>query len=90
MLADGGVVAVYDFHSEGAYRNDYAHRPGLASYKMDHARLFDWSPAYSVLSREVFPHPTADGSPPETWTDDDLVAVTLLRKDLEAGWPAPR
>lgn len=88
VLRDGGSIAVYDFHTDEPYRNDYSHRPGLVSFKMDHARLFDWSPAYRVVHHDVFPHPTADGSAPATWTDDDLVAVTVLRKDLDSGWPS--
>lgn len=87
VLAPGGRIALYDFHSATPYRNPYRHHAGLASFKMDHARLFTWNPAYSIAHRDVFPHPAADGSAPASWTADDLVAVTVLQRDFEAGWP---
>src|SRR5262249_26448564 len=40
VLADGGLLAIYDFIEPIPYCNDYAHRPGVRSYKMDFSRYF--------------------------------------------------
>ena len=88
VLAEGGTLALFDFEAEAPYRNPYGPRDGLASYKFAVRRLFDWNPAYTVRHHAVFPHPGPDGRPPARWTDDDLLAVTLLAKDTAGGWPA--
>lgn len=83
VLNDGGVIAVYDFWSTKPYKNPYAHLPNLFSYKMDHARLFDWNPIYKTIYHRVRSHKGPEL--PENW--DAAVAVTLLKKDAEAGFP---
>lgn len=85
VLAPEGFVAVFDFHADEPHCNPYAHRAGLHSYKMDHARLFTWNPAYRCALQDVFAHPGTAGMTP-----DNQVAVTILRRDLAAGWPARR
>lgn len=82
VLAEDGVVAVYDFHPDEPHRRAYAHAPGVHAWKMDHARLFSWNPAYRELVRSVLPHPGSGGDDP-----DDRVAVTLLRRSTDGAYP---
>ena len=62
------------------------HLPGIYSYKMDYPRMFLWNPAYSRVSHEAFPHPSAPGRSHDD--EDNRVAVTLMRKSMEAAFPA--
>jgi ubiquinone/menaquinone biosynthesis C-methylase UbiE len=81
VLADGGWLAITDFQPPFAYRNRYAHRDGLHSYKMDYSRLFACNPAYVERLREVHAHGGEGDSP------DARMGTVLLRKDLAAAWP---
>jgi ubiquinone/menaquinone biosynthesis C-methylase UbiE len=82
VLKDGGCVVTYDFYSEAPYRNIYKHAEGVYSYKMDYARMFSWSPAYSVVKSVIETHHGMDTSNP-----DNNIGVTVLKKNLAAGWP---
>jgi len=75
VLDGDGLVVVYDFHREAPHANPYAHAPGLFSYKMDHARLFTWNPAFELVERRRSPYPP-----------DDEVAVTVLRRSIDGAW----
>jgi SAM-dependent methyltransferase len=81
VLADGGWLLVYDFHPPGAWRNPYAHRPGLHSYKMDFSRMFSWHPSYQV---HAVRRAERDGLPA---APDNRIAVTVLRKLLGEAFP---
>lgn len=82
VLADGGHVVIYDFFARAPYARSYHHEPSLKSYKMDYARLFSWHPAYSVERSECF---DMVGGPPVK--DDNTVAVTVLKKDMQQAFP---
>lgn len=86
VLADGGVLGIYDFCPPTAYANPYAHDPRISSFKMDYARAFLWNPAYVELRRVVAHHARAPGLDALT-SPDDRVAVSLLRKDLAHAYP---
>ena len=83
VLGEAGHVAILDFHPPFPYRNPYAHREGLYSYKMDYSLLFSWNPAYTLVSQSLFTPPGA-GDPAEP---DDRHAVSLLRKDSRHAYP---
>ena len=80
VLQDQGYLVIYDFFSEHPHARVYGHDDRLRSYKMDHARLWCAHPAYRVVEQRVFP---AD-SP---LSDEDRIAVTILKKDIAAGFP---
>jgi SAM-dependent methyltransferase len=82
VLADGGYLVIYDFLVPAPYARVYHHEPSLRSFKMDHACLFTWHPAYSVARSERFD--TAGGPPVE---DDRTIAVTVLKKDTRRAFP---
>jgi ubiquinone/menaquinone biosynthesis C-methylase UbiE len=82
VLMDLGHIVIYDFHPPFQYRNNYAHCEGLYSYKMNHANLFLWNPAYTVKYQKMFFHP-----PLKTGSFDDLVSVMILEKNVESAFP---
>jgi ubiquinone/menaquinone biosynthesis C-methylase UbiE len=80
VLKPQGWLVILDFYSPTPRKRAYHHKAGLFSYKMDYRTLFTWNPAYTTYSHRVRNH--ADGA----YTDvaDDWVAVSVLRKNLEA------
>lgn len=86
VLKAGGILAVLDFVPPHPYRNDYSHRAGVFSYKMDHSSLWRWNPAYVEVARELHDHGGANGS--STLAPDDRVGVTLLKKLPEFAYAA--
>ncbi|WP_194481656.1 class I SAM-dependent methyltransferase [Bradyrhizobium sp. CCBAU 53338] len=78
VLADGGVLAIYDFIEPVPYHNRYSHLEGVRSYKMEFSRYFLASPAYRLLRRNMsVPAPQPDHS----------VGVDFLSKNLSAAFP---
>jgi SAM-dependent methyltransferase len=53
VLADGGLLLIHDFIEPVPYYNEYAHRPGIRSYKMEFSRYFLACPAYRLLQRNM-------------------------------------
>lgn len=72
VLKDGGYLVVFDFHEIPPFKTKYKHRSGVFSYKMDHSRLWSVNPSYNVIHRSMH---------------DDRTSVTILKKDIEGGWP---
>ncbi len=66
LLADGGHLAIHDFHPSLPKAVPYHHKEGLFSYKMKYGDLWLANPAYEWMS--------------EVKTADEE-AVTVLRKD---------
>jgi ubiquinone/menaquinone biosynthesis C-methylase UbiE len=80
VLADGGVVMIYDFIEPVPYHNEYAHRQGIRSYKMEFSRYLLASPAYRLLRRNM----SMQGVP----KPDHSVGVDVLSKNLAAAFPS--
>ena len=66
LLAEGGHLAIHDFHPTQPELVPYHHKEGLFTYKMRYDNLWLANPAYEWVSEMK----TADGE-----------AVTVLRKD---------
>ncbi|MCB9983999.1 MAG: class I SAM-dependent methyltransferase [Rhodospirillales bacterium] len=81
VLKDGAHIILYDFHSEIPYKNAYAHKDGVFSYKMDYSHLFSWNPCYESIEQIIMPHPGSDDMSP-----DNLVALNVLKKNAETVW----
>jgi SAM-dependent methyltransferase len=79
VLRDGGLLAILDFDPDGPCVRAYHHRPGLRSYKMDHARLFLANPAYVLVEKFSASHTTGRWDP----DPQERVALTISRKNLE-------
>jgi ubiquinone/menaquinone biosynthesis C-methylase UbiE len=82
VLREGGLLAILDFDPAVPCRRAYHHRPGLHSYKMDHARLFLANPAYVLVEKLSLQHDS------EGWAADpqERVALSLCRKSLEQAY----
>jgi SAM-dependent methyltransferase len=79
VLGDGGLLVIYDFIAPLPYYNDYAHRPGIRSHKMEFSRFFLASPAYRLLRRNM-----AERGAPAL---DHAVGVDVLVKDHASSFP---
>lgn len=76
LVAEGGVVAILDFHPERPTRRPYRDVPACYSYKMNYGSMFDWNPAYRRTHHALSTHPGGRAGDPE-----DQIAVTLLTRD---------
>jgi ubiquinone/menaquinone biosynthesis C-methylase UbiE len=75
VLNRGGHILVYDFCTTHAYSNEYRHKPGVMSYKMDYSRLWSWHPSYVLWSHEVLPFLNEDPD-----NEDNRLALSILKK----------
>lgn len=83
VLRDGGMLVIFDFVPGRAYKNAYAHRPGLFSHKMDYANLLLAHPSYRLLHRSYAEH-----SPPPSFQLDEATAADFLLKDAGSAFPS--
>lgn len=79
VLGEGGLLLIYDFIEPVPYYNDYAHRPGIRSHKMEFSRFFLASPTYRLLRRNM----AQDGVP----KPDHAVGVDVLAKNHAKAFP---
>lgn len=82
VLQDYSALMILDFYPPFPYRNTYAHRPGIFSFKMKYADLFTWNPDYFVMYHQTFAHPMEKIDLP-----DERVSVTMLQKDVRRAYP---
>ena len=84
VLRPDGIVLILDFSPPFPYRNAYAHRPGLYSYKMRYRDMFLWNPAYSLAEVRGFSHTAAAFHPNP---DERLELAALYKSNPDACWP---
>lgn len=53
VLADGGMLAIFDFLPPTPYYNDYAHKPGMRAHKLDFSRYFLAHPGFTLVHRAL-------------------------------------
>jgi ubiquinone/menaquinone biosynthesis C-methylase UbiE len=82
VLQDDGHLFIHDFDPPMPYRNEYSHRQGMYSYKMDFARLFLAHPHYALRQKKFVPH-----NPEKGFSPNNRVAVSWLVKDSGQAWP---
>lgn len=73
VLVDGGLMVVYDFNPTLPCKNKYKHKEELWSYKQDYDQMFLCNPAYSKVISIIHP--------------DGQTKATVMRKNIERGWP---
>lgn len=82
VLKPGGFLAVLDFDPVLRHRRAYHHKPGIYSYKTDHARFFLGSGHYSLVAKDSFSHDSSHFTP----NSDERVSMSVLYKETEAYW----
>jgi ubiquinone/menaquinone biosynthesis C-methylase UbiE len=83
VLADGGVLVVYDFSSPIPFKNEYIHKPGIWSYKMDWAKMFTWHPSYRLIARRY-----SETASSKTFVPNEAIVADFLRKDVASAFPS--
>lgn len=73
VLSDGGMIAIWDFWTPFPGKVKYKHKDGVWSYKQDYEQMFLWNPAYTRLL--------------DVRSLDGVTKATLIRKNVERGWP---
>ena len=81
VLEDNGYLVILDFNEKIPYGNDYVHKPGVRSYKMNFSDYFLASPHYTLLCR--MPH----RDEAYTLLPDQRAAVDVLVKRTEGAFP---
>jgi SAM-dependent methyltransferase len=81
VLAEGGLLLIYDFIEPIPYYNEYAHLPGIRSHKMEFSRFFLASPAYKLLRRNMVVPERGVPRP------DQAVGVDVLTKNYATAFP---
>ena len=82
VLKETGFVVIKDFLPPSPFRNAYAHKPGVRSYKMDWSTMFTWHPAYRLLTRHYIEH-----AKPFTFHPNERICIDVLRKDATVAFP---
>jgi ubiquinone/menaquinone biosynthesis C-methylase UbiE len=77
VLKKGGYLFILDFYSKNPISNDYHHREGLKSYKMDYSKLFEWHPDYVLVKKIIGSH---DNIQKQTDNLNDWISISILRK----------
>ncbi|MGB8402255.1 class I SAM-dependent methyltransferase [Bradyrhizobium sp.] len=81
VLGEGGLLVIYDFIEPAPYYNEYAHRPGIRSHKMEFSRFFLASPGYRLLRRNMALSERGIAKP------DQSVGVDVLVKNYATAFP---
>ncbi len=82
VLADGGMLVIYDFSSPLPFKNEYSHRSGVWSYKMDWAGMFTWHPGYRLVGRRY-----REAGLNTTFAPNEAIVADFLRKDVASAFP---
>lgn len=83
-LQNKGNVIILDFYPPFPYKNNYVHREGVHSYKMDYSKIFTWNPQYIEIGRIAFNTNTGFKFVDEP---DERLATVVLRKNDEYAYP---
>lgn len=81
----GGHLILGDFLPDRPIRRDYAHKPGLFTYKQDYAACFTALGLYGEIERRIFDHddPAHPEVAPDAIDPQRRGACVLLRKSEE-------
>lgn len=81
VLKNKGFLLIWDFQSRVPYHNQYVHKEGVKSYKMEFSRYFLAHPGYTLVHRELLPGIAQETHP------DERIGVDVLLKDFLFAFP---
>jgi ubiquinone/menaquinone biosynthesis C-methylase UbiE len=84
VLENNGMLLVFDFITSTPCRNDYHHKKGISSYKMDYTEMFLWNPSYSMKYQKIMAYD--DGRDASKVSESDRIAISILSKDDDSGY----
>ena len=82
VLQSSGLIVIVDFVVQQPYKNAYAHKNGLSTFKMEYSQMFLWNPNYRLINRSYWEH---EGR--FTFAPDESGSVDILLKDCDRGFP---
>lgn len=83
VLDNQGYVVIIDFLPASPHRREYAHQPGMFSFKMDYATMFSWHPAYIHMNRNIITH----GDLAQRIDPNERLAVDVMQKLTDSAFP---
>ena len=85
VLKNKGHIIIYDFYSKSPYYNNYIHKEGIKSYKMDYSKIFLWNPFYKLKEKKIFEFNRKFKD-----KKDNKLAVFLINKSIVNAYPKYR
>lgn len=82
VLKDDGYLIILDFYTKTPYKNEYSHKEGVFSYKMNYSNMFTWNPSYQLLIQQVMNHDLSG----YISNKDDQISVSCIRKSSEEAY----
>lgn len=78
VLKPNGYIIIKDFYSDSFLKNEYKHKGGVFSHKMNYQKLFDWHPGFTCLTHTVRHHET------QLYTNDlnEWVSTVVIYKSM--------
>lgn len=83
ILDNNGYLVVYDFKPDYPHSKNYKYDRALRTYKMDYSRLWLAHPHYSIYHQRFMSHDAEE----DVIDHNNRVAVTILKKSVEGGFP---
>jgi len=78
VLKNNGHIIILDFEPPIEHKNEYHHKNGVFSYKMDYSKMFSWNSRYTLKYKHVFNH---GGGSKEIFDKDSRVSISVLFKN---------
>lgn len=78
VLKNNGHIIILDFEPPFEHKNEYHHKNGVFSYKMDYSKMFSWNSLYTLKYKHVFNH---GGGSKEISDKDSRVSISVLYKN---------
>ena len=79
LLRMGGFLSIIDFETPHPYSNEYSHKKGIFSHKLNNSNVFVASGLYSIVNKYHYSHSKFSFDK----KIDERVSLTLLFKETE-------
>ena len=78
VIKNNGHIIILDFEPPYEYKNEYHHKKGVFTYKMDYSKIFSWNSHYTLKYKHIFNH---GGGSKEIFKNDTRVSISVLFKN---------